>query len=122
MSASIDAASWRPRRGRLDSRLEIAIIVGTNADAMQATRMLTEVTPMPAASTRRPFLATVAGASGAALTLTRPRRATAQTPVTVKYLTWWWAEKGRNEAWRGIVRKFHDAQKDIRVQEVGFPY
>src|SRR5262249_38228825 len=31
-------------------------------------------------------------------------------------------EKGRNEAWRGIVRKFHESQKDIRVQEVGFPY
>jgi len=50
------------------------------------------------------------------------RRATAQTPVTVKYMTWWWAEKGRNDAWRGIVKKFHDAQKDIRIQEVGFPY
>ena len=50
------------------------------------------------------------------------RRATAQTPATVKYMTWWWAEKGRNDAWRGIVKKFHDAQKDIRIQEVGFPY
>ena len=37
-------------------------------------------------------------------------------------MTWWWAEKGRNDAWRGIVKKFHDAQKDIRIQEVGFPY
>jgi len=77
---------------------------------------------MPAAPTRRAFLTTIAGAAGAALTATRPRRSTAQTPVTVKYLTWWWAEKGRNEAWRGIVRKFHESQKDIRVQEVGFPY
>src|SRR5215510_1878655 len=85
-------------------------------------RTLTEVTLMSLAPTRRTFLKTAAGATGAALTLTRPRRSTAQTPVTVKYLTWWWAEKGRNEAWRGIVRKFHESQKDIRVQEVGFPY
>jgi ABC-type glycerol-3-phosphate transport system substrate-binding protein len=37
-------------------------------------------------------------------------------------MTWWWAEKGRNDAWRGIVKRFHDSQKDIRIQEVGFPY
>ena len=69
---------------------------------------------------RRTFLKGLAGA--AAATPIVARRATAQTPVTVKYMTWWWAEKGRNDAWRGIVKKFHDAQKDIRIQEVGFPY
>lgn len=70
---------------------------------------------------RRALLRVAAGAAAAAVS-PRPRRATAQTPVTVKYLTWWWAEKGRNEAWRGIVKRFHDAQRDIRIQEVGFPY
>ncbi len=76
---------------------------------------------MPHRPSRRTFLKGLAGAAAAAAA-SRPRRATAQTPVTVKYMTWWWAEKGRNDAWRGIVKKFHDAQKDIRIQEVGFPY
>ena len=71
---------------------------------------------------RRAFLKRLAGAAGATLPLVASRRATAQTPVTVKYLTWWWAEKGRNDAWRALVKRFHDAQKDIRIQEVGFPY
>jgi len=75
---------------------------------------------MPHRASRRTFLKGLAGA--AAATPIVARRATAQTPVTVKYMTWWWAEKGRNDAWRGIVKKFHDAQKDIRIQEVGFPY
>jgi len=74
---------------------------------------------MPNRPSRRAFLT---GLAGAAATPIVARRATAQTPVTVKYMTWWWAEKGRNDAWRGIVKKFHDAQKDIRIQEVGFPY
>ena len=77
---------------------------------------------MSGAATRRTFLKHVVGAAGAALPVVAARRSTAQTPVTVKYLTWWWAEKGRNDAWRGIVRKFHESQKDIRIQEVGFPY
>jgi multiple sugar transport system substrate-binding protein len=77
---------------------------------------------MPHRPSRRTFLKGVAGAAGAAVPLVSHRRTTGQTPATVKYLTWWWAEKGRNDAWRGIVKKFHDAQKDIRIQEVGFPY
>ena len=75
---------------------------------------------MPNRPSRRSFLKGLAGA--AAATPIVARRATAQTPATVKYMTWWWAEKGRNDAWRGVVKKFHDAQKDIRIQEVGFPY
>jgi len=43
-------------------------------------------------------------------------------PVTLKYMSWWWAEKGRNDAWRALVKKFHDSQNDIRIQEVSFPY
>jgi multiple sugar transport system substrate-binding protein len=75
---------------------------------------------MPNRPSRRSFLKGLAGA--AAATPIVAHRATAQTPATVKYMTWWWAEKGRNDAWRGVVKKFHDAQKDIRIQEVGFPY
>src|ERR1700716_247309 len=48
--------------------------------------------------------------------------AAAANAVTLKYLTWWWAETGRNDAWRAVVAKFHAAQKDIRIQEVGFPF
>jgi multiple sugar transport system substrate-binding protein len=77
---------------------------------------------MPSRQTRRTFLKQVAGAVGAAVPLVHVRRSNAQTAVTVKYMTWWWAEKGRNDAWRGIVKQFHDSQKDIRIQEVGFPY
>jgi multiple sugar transport system substrate-binding protein len=77
---------------------------------------------MPHRTSRRTFLKGVAGTAGAAVSLVPRRRATAQTPATIKYMTWWWAEKGRNDAWRAIVKKFHDAQKDIRIQEVGFPY
>jgi len=77
---------------------------------------------MSTAATRRRFLKQLAGAACAAVPLVHVRRSTAQTAVPVKYMTWWWAEKGRNEAWRGIVKKFHDSQKDIRIQEVGFPY
>ncbi|MBA2448606.1 MAG: extracellular solute-binding protein, partial [Chloroflexi bacterium] len=43
-------------------------------------------------------------------------------PVTIKYLTWWWAEKGRNDAWRAMVEKFHGTQNDVRIEEVGFPF
>ena len=43
-------------------------------------------------------------------------------PVTIKYLTWWWNEAGRNDAWRALVQKFHAAQSDVRVEEVGFAY
>lgn len=72
---------------------------------------------------RRAFLQqSAAVAAGSALPLVWVRRSTAQTAVTVKYLTWWWAEKGRNDAWRALVKKFHESQKDIRIQEVGFPY
>ena len=46
----------------------------------------------------------------------------AANAVTLKYLTWWWAETGRNDAWRAVVAKFHAAQNDIRIQEVGFPF
>jgi multiple sugar transport system substrate-binding protein len=77
---------------------------------------------MASRQTRRTFLKQAAGAAGAAIPLVHVRRSSAQTAVPVKYMTWWWAEKGRNDAWRGIVKRFHDAQKDIRIQEVGFPY
>ena len=77
---------------------------------------------MSTAATRRRFLKQLAGAACAAVPLVHVRRSGAQTAVPVKYMTWWWAEKGRNDAWRGIIKKFHDSQKDIRIQEVGFPY
>jgi len=77
---------------------------------------------MSTAATRRRFLKQLAGAACATVPLVHVRRSGAQTAVPVKYMTWWWAEKGRNDAWRGLIKKFHDSQKDIRIQEVGFPY
>lgn len=71
--------------------------------------------------TRRFVLRGAALVAGS-IPLLATRRSTAQTPATVKYLTWWWAEKGRNDAWRALVKRYHDSQKDVRVQEVGFPY
>lgn len=43
-------------------------------------------------------------------------------PVTIKYLSHIWAEKGRDVAWRGLVKKYHSQQNDIRIEEVSFPY
>ena len=72
-----------------------------------------------------PTSAAKPGAAPTAAATQPAQQAPAQAPpnaVTLKYLTWWWAETGRNNAWREVVAKFHAAQNDIRIQEVGFPY
>lgn len=78
---------------------------------------------------RRTFLRTtglaVAGSSVVGVRRTRAAQvapAKPGGPVTLKYMSWWWAEKGRNDAWRATIKKFHESQKDIRIEEVGFPY
>lgn len=81
-------------------------------------------TPKPAA-TNAPVASSVSGATSAATTGTGTTSAPAQAAknaTTIKYLTWWWAETGRNTAWRNLVSKFHAAQNDVRIQEVGFPF
>ena len=43
-------------------------------------------------------------------------------PVTITYMTWFWDEPGRAEAWRFMIEKFHQAQSEIRVEEGGGPF
>lgn len=38
----------------------------------------------------------------------------------IKLLTWFWTEPGRNTAWRTMIQKFHDSQKDIHINESGY--
>src|SRR3981189_371845 len=88
--------------------------------------LLTAVVPLLAACGQSPAQQsasqTPAANAGAAPTAAPNPAAAAANAVTLKYLTWWWAETGRNDAWRAVVAKFHAAQKDIRIQEVGFPF
>jgi len=44
------------------------------------------------------------------------------TPATIKMLSWFWNEPGRADAWRAMIARFHEAQKDIRVEEAGWPF
>lgn len=81
-------------------------------------------TPAPAATAAKPA-ATVAAAQPTAAQTAAPATtapAKAAGPVTLKFLTWFWAEPGRNEAYRAVVKKFHEVQSDIKIEEVGFPY
>ena len=43
-------------------------------------------------------------------------------PVTIKLMTFWWVEAGRDKVLRDYVQEFHEAQNDVRIEEVGFPY
>ncbi|MCL5109301.1 MAG: extracellular solute-binding protein [Chloroflexi bacterium] len=76
-----------------------------------------QAAPKPAATTAPAPAATTVPAPAATQAPGKPGG-----PVTIKYMTWWWAEAGRNDAWRALVQKFHGAQNDVRIQEVGFPY
>src|SRR5260221_11670310 len=37
----------------------------------------------------------------------------------IKLLTWFWTEPGRGDAWRTMIKKFHDSQSDIHINESG---
>ena len=43
-------------------------------------------------------------------------------PLTIKYVTWWWDEPGRQDAWRFLVEKFHSEQNEIRIEEAGWEF
>jgi ABC-type glycerol-3-phosphate transport system substrate-binding protein len=77
---------------------------------------------------RREFLkigatATIGGvvASKASKVFAAPNllRADAQT---IKLMTWFWNEPGRQDAWRAMIKQFHDSQNDIRIEEAGWPF
>lgn len=40
--------------------------------------------------------------------------------MELKFLTWFWTEPGRSDAWRAMIKKFHEAQSDIRINEAGY--
>ncbi len=44
------------------------------------------------------------------------------SPVTLKYVTWFWNEPGRQDAWRALVEKFHSEQDEIKIEEAGWPF
>jgi ABC-type glycerol-3-phosphate transport system substrate-binding protein len=59
----------------------------------------------------------------AAATGTAPRSAPAflqGAKMELKLTTWFWQEDGRNAAWRAMIKKFHDSQKDIHINEGGY--
>jgi ABC-type glycerol-3-phosphate transport system substrate-binding protein len=43
-------------------------------------------------------------------------------PLEISYVTWFWNEPGRQDAWRNVVKKFHAEQNDIRIKEGGWPF
>ncbi|MBI3976758.1 MAG: extracellular solute-binding protein [Chloroflexi bacterium] len=81
----------------------------------------TEVRPA-AAPTSPPAAAAPTSAPAPAASPTQAAPAKAGGPLTIKFMNWWWAEAGRNDAMRAMVKKFHDAQNDIRIEEVGFAF
>ena len=42
-------------------------------------------------------------------------------PTTVGFMSWWWTEPRRAEAWQVLVEQFHAAQSDVLIQEVPVP-
>ncbi|MCC7449483.1 MAG: carbohydrate ABC transporter substrate-binding protein [Anaerolineae bacterium] len=40
--------------------------------------------------------------------------------MELKFLTWFWTEPGRSDAWRAMIKKFHEAQSDIHINEAGY--
>jgi ABC-type glycerol-3-phosphate transport system substrate-binding protein len=44
------------------------------------------------------------------------------TPLEISYVTWFWNEPGRQDAWRDVIKKFHTEQNDIRIKEAGWPF
>lgn len=86
---------------------------------------------------RREFLKMGGAATAAGLASTLlPKAAaasTAQSPIqapaiskrqklNLKLLTWMWQEPGRAEAWRAMLKKFHEAQSEIFIEEGGWQF
>ncbi len=72
---------------------------------------------------RRDFLKM--GAAATAVAMGAPVRASApffsrQTKTEVNFFTWFWTEPGRGAAWRTMIKKFHDSQSDIHINESGY--
>ena len=82
-------------------------------------------------STRREFLGNSAkaalalGAGGALASLAEacaPFGSNVSSgPTTIKMQSWFWWEPGRADAWRAMIKKFHAAQNQVRIEEAGWP-
>jgi len=53
---------------------------------------------------------------------TAPAQVKTKAEGNVKYLTWWWAETGRNDVWRTFVKDFQGENPGITIQEVSIPF
>jgi ABC-type glycerol-3-phosphate transport system substrate-binding protein len=42
------------------------------------------------------------------------------TKMELNFLTWFWQEAGRGGAWRTMIKKFHETQNDIHINEGGW--
>ncbi|MEZ4667454.1 MAG: extracellular solute-binding protein [Anaerolineae bacterium] len=43
-----------------------------------------------------------------------------QSKMELNFLTWFWTEPGRGDAWRAMIQKFHETQNDIHINESGY--
>ena len=130
--SQLHSSALARRPGPLSRRAFLAGVAATAGGAILAACGGSSATEVPeaAATTAAPTtaaggVATTAPAattgSTAVTAVTAPAQS-ARNAVTVKYLSHWWAEKGRNDAWRNLVTKFHASQNDVRIEEVGFPF
>ncbi len=83
------------------------------------------ITPKKKNISRRDFLKTTTTAvAGAASGLALPQiyfpTLLRQTKMELNFLTWFWAEPGRGDAWRAMIEKFHGTQSDIHINESGY--
>jgi len=73
---------------------------------------------------RRDFLKITGAAAGAASSMALPKISfptfIRQTKMELNLLTWFWKEPGRGDAWRMMIKKFHDEQTDIHINESGY--
>ena len=79
---------------------------------------------------RRGLLKGAAAISGAvalgsalpAVSFAQPASPPSGGSTTVKLLSWFWWEPGRNDAWRYVINQFHQSQNDIRIVESGWNF
>src|ERR1700682_4230701 len=82
-----------------------------------------EFIKLGAAATAGGLLAATGGqiANAAAAPILRSAPALLQGAKTeLNLLTWFWTEPGRGDAWRTMIKKFHDSQSDIHINEKGY--
>ncbi len=76
------------------------------------------------AISRRDFLkigsSAAAGVSAAALPKIHFPNFIRQSKMELDFLTWFWTEPGRGDAWRAMIQKFHESQSDIHINESGY--